>query len=177
MLFNYGNSTPIPHTAVVENVSASMADPAAVIPPTQAQVPLLSSVIAPAELVVEITLTLSQVPLPQILGGSDGSATARGGSYGHSACASLRQRARNDPTPLFLIVSFTARPLLVEAVVADYTTISRFCVSTHANLEALLLRDGNTPTLDDVDDLRSISSYANLYIRAWGNSVSKTMCQ
>ena len=160
------STTPTPDPAMVVYVSSSMSEPASVIPSIPAQIPLSSSVISTAEPVVVIPLTAYQVPLSQSVVAYNRINTTHGGSSGHSACALIRQQARNYLMHLFLLASITGSPTLVEAVVARYTTISRFCAATCADLKGVLLQDGTTLTLDDVDNLLSLVRYAGLYIRS-----------
>ena len=149
----------------------------AVIPPTLSQVPLLPSVVTTADLAVATPSKPAQLPLPQSVWPSNRISATLGGSSGHSDLALCHWQTHNDLTKLFSVASLTDSPLLVESVVDHYTSIYRLCMAKRAELKAIQIQVGTTPTPNDVDDIISLAWYNDLYIRACRNSVSKSMWQ
>ena len=122
---------------------------------------------------VAITSTPAQVPLKPSVGPSGGSTNTRGGISDRSACASHFQQARKKLTHILLVASLTDRLTLVKVFFTRYTTIYSLHVEMLEDLKDLWIQDGTNMTPNDVDDLLSLARYANLYIRACGNSVSE----
>ena len=63
-------------------------------------------------------------------------------------------------------------PLLVHVVVICPSTTSQMHASKRAELDSLLLPDGLAPSPDDIEDLLSLSRYANRYANARGNNIT-----
>ena len=107
-------ATPTPSPVVVEDVSAYIVEPG-----------------------VEILLAPAQVPMSPIILASDGSASPRGVSSGHSDRYLRRQKAQDDLTHLLPVASLTYSPMLVEAVVSCYTMIPILRASMHEEFEGI----------------------------------------
>ena len=118
-------------------------------------------------------LDLFHCPLPQSVTTSIGSAAALSGRTGLSVCVLRRQQARDDLLHILYVSSLTNSPLLVEAIIVHLLCITRLRTAKRADLEALLLTDILAPSPDVVEDLISIAGYANRYVVAQGNHITK----
>ena len=120
-------------------------------------------------------LTPAQAPLPPSVTTSIGSTAALSGRTGLSVRALRRQQARDDLVHLLSVASLTNSPPLVEAVVGRLSSITRLRAAKLANLEALLLPDGSAPSPDNIEDLISITQYADRYVVACGDHITERM--
>ena len=72
-------------------------------------------------------------------------------------------------------LSKTDCPLLIHVIVICLSTTSRPHAEKRAEIDSLLLSDGFVPSADDIEDLLSLSRYANRYANARGNNITNSI--